>query len=313
MEQPIVDAEVRELLARINPLFPPVGTLIDDADEARRALAEIPRGNTVPAVVGEVEDISIRSGDRLIPLRIYRPGKNEVSRRVLVFAHGGGWVLGSLDSHDALARRVCEQLATTVISVDYRLAPEFPYPAALEDVCAAVEWVYEHQDDPQAEPQVLLLGESAGANLAVAAVLSDADRGLRRIDSLLLLYPALDDRAGTASYEENSTGNYLTSMHMRWFWEKYLAGAAADSYAAPARRNDLSALPRMFLAAAALDPLRDEGVAFAERAREAGVEVERKTYPAFHGFANFAELSVAGELLRDLSSFVARHTAKEES
>lgn len=302
--------EVTDLLKVINPLFPALGTDVTDASKARRLFSAIPRGNTMPPSVGNVTDIRIPGpSNTTLPLRIYHPAKGGSTRGLLptmLYAHGGGWVVGDLESHDALVRRLVQLTGRAAISVDYRRAPEYPYPAALSDVRHALTWLCAEGPSEGLDPQhIALIGDSAGANLVAATCLADRDEGLHRAEALVLLYPMLDDTCASRSYKENATGNYITGDHLRWFWSQYLQGRRADDHAAPARATDLSGLPAAFIATAELDPLRDEGRHFAERLHS-NVHVVAKEYRAFHGFAAFwPALDVARDALDDIAEFLS--------
>ena len=259
--------------------------------EARAAF--LARYSAVPRVeVAHVEDRAIEGPLGSLRLRIYRPDLGEV-RPVLVYLHGGGFVLGDLDSHDALCRRLCHESRTVVVSVDYALAPEHRFPAGLEDCIAAVRWVARHARAIGGDPGRLALGgDSAGANLAIACALQSRGSGGPVFAALLLAYPVTDapDRS-RPSYSERGEGFGLTAAAMYWFFDHYLDDPArADApLVSPLHAQDLSGLPPAWLLTAEFDPLRDEGRAFAERLSRAGVAVEHVHFPDVnHGFLAWA-------------------------
>ena len=240
--------------------------------------------------------------------RLYRPSDDD-GLGLLVYFHGGGWVICDLDTHDDLARRLAVESGCAVLSVDYRLAPEHPFPAGLEDALAATSWAHAHAHELGCdEGRIAIGGDSAGANLA-AVVAQNTDVPLR---FLLMIYPTTDARGGTVSHEECSEGPFLTTAGMQWFLDHYLSGgegAPDDPRVSPALADDavLARSPATLVITAEYDPLRDEGEAYAERLRRAGVPASFSRYDGmFHAFASFAEflddgrraLAEAGRALR---------------
>ncbi|MWK37536.1 alpha/beta hydrolase fold domain-containing protein [Actinomadura sp. J1-007] len=222
---------------------------------------------------------------------------------VVVFFHGGGFVLCGLDSHDRLCRALTAGSGAIVMAVDYRLAPEHPFPAAVEDARAAVAWASRNAAALGGDPaRLAVAGDSAGGALAASACLHARDRGGPHVAFQLLIYPVTDAAQDTASYRDHAEGGFLTAAHMRWFWEQYLSdpAQAADPDASPLRADDLSGLPPACVLTAECDPLRDEGEAYAARLAEAGVPVQSRRFEgAFHGFASLDHvLPVAGEAQR---------------
>jgi acetyl esterase len=222
-----------------------------------------------------------------VPVRIYTP-EGSGPFPALVYFHGGGFVIGGIDTHDGTCRELCNEAGCVVVSVDYRLAPEHPFPAAPEDCYAATRWVAEHGTGIGVDPTRLAVGgDSAGGNLAAAVSLMARDRGGPALRHQLLVYPVTDHAFDTASYEENAEGYMLTRDMMRWFWGHYLTDPARgdEPLASPLRAKDLSGLPSATVITAEFDPLRDEGEAFAERLIGAGVKTELTRYDGmFHGF-----------------------------
>lgn len=211
--------------------------------------------------------------------RLYLPPNAQAPLPVLVYAHGGGWTVGSVAIFDPFCRLLCGAAGVSIVSVEYRLAPEHPYPAALEDIRAAVQWTAAYAANWGADPMRLALGgDSAGANLAaVTANQLCAEGGALRdaLKALLLLYPVTaHPSAAFPSYTENAVGYGLDAGLMRWFWEQYAAGVAPDDpNVAPLSLENVPALPPTFIATAEYDVLRDEGIAYAEKLTAAGVAV----------------------------------------
>lgn len=249
-----------------------------------------------PAPVDVVRDLAFEGPAGEVPVRLYRDA--DAPAPGLVFYHGGGWTLGTLDSAGDICRALARRGDCAVVSVDYRLAPEHPWPAALDDAVAALWWTADRAADLGVDPdRISVGGTSAGGNLAAATALRarddlPGDPPLPAIAGQLLLYPILDSRMATDSYRENADGPFLTRAAMAWFWDNYCPSPAqrASPYAAPALAADLSGLPPATVATAGNDPLRDEGLAYAERLADAGVAVDRVHEPALaHGFLSMTE------------------------
>lgn len=288
------------------PLHPQARALLDqiagaggpdletlEPDQARE-LYESMRAPEPGEAVERIDEFTLASAERSIGLRVYTPaGPRPLPG--LVYLHGGGWVIGSLETHDHLCRALANAAGCVVVSVAYRLAPEHPYPAAPEDCYAALRAIVENASPLGIDPgRVAVAGDSAGGNLAAVTALLARDRGGPEIGAQVLIYPVTDHSFATDSYRENAEGYLLTRGAMEWFWEHYLAGDAAagrEPRASPLRAPDLSGLPRALVITAEYDPLRDEGEAYAERLREAGVAAACTRYPgAIHDFvrASFA-------------------------
>jgi len=239
-----------------------------------------------PAPVASVSDRSIPGPGGPLGLRIYRPAAGP--RPALVYFHGGGFVIGSLETHDGTCRALANASGCTIVSVDYRLAPEHRFPAAPEDCYAALRFAAEAGAEIGVDPSRLAVGgDSAGGNLAAVTALLARERRGPDLAFQLLVYPVTDARFDTPSYRENAEGYFLTAKMMRWFWDHYLEHThqAEDPLASPLRAKDLAGLPPALVVTAGYDPLRDEGEAYAARLREAGVDTELKRYPGmFHGF-----------------------------
>ncbi len=263
-------------------------------------------------MVGSVETITIQGPDRSIPLRIYRPD-DEVGRAVILFLHGGGFAICGLETHDAMCRQICRRSEAVVVSVDYALAPEHPYPAGLVDGRVAARWVVGNAERIGADPRrMALCGDSAGGNLAIGLALS----GIHST-ALALIYPVTDHySAGRRSYADRGAACGLTDGEMRWFWDMYLPDAALAGRpdVSPARSATLSGLPRSYVATAEHDVLRDEGLAFVQRLREAGVPVTHRHYGDMnHGFLNWVGVvDRASEAMDDLGAWLRQALANPE-
>jgi acetyl esterase len=281
----MLDPQAQALLDQM-PALPDFGDipleLIRSGMEAQNTLAP---GDVIP--VRKVEDRTVPGPAGDIPIRVYWP-EGEGPFPVLVFFHGGGFVLCSLETHDGQCRALANRAGCVVVSVDYRLAPEHPFPAAPEDCYAVTEWVAAHAARLDADPaRLAVAGDSAGGNLAAVVALMARDRSGPALRFQLLVYPVTNHDFETLSYRENAEGYFLTTNTMKWFWGHYLADVADGSnpYASPLRAEDLSGLPPGFCITAGYDPLRDEGEAYAERLRAAGVSCPTERFPGmFHGF-----------------------------
>jgi acetyl esterase len=245
------------------------------------------------AEVARVENRTVPGPDGEIPVRIYWPRVAQ-SGGVLVFFHGGGWVLCDLDSHDGTCRALTDGAGCITVSVDYRLAPEYRFPAAPEDCFAATRWVAANARALGADPaRVAIGGDSAGGNLTAAVALMARERGGPELVHQLMVYPVTDMAFQTASMKENAEGYMLTADSMVWFRDQYLAQArdARDPLASPLLAKDLSGLPAATVITAEFDPLRDEGEAYGARLRQAGVATDVRRYDGvIHGFFGMAEL-----------------------
>ncbi|MBI2766832.1 MAG: alpha/beta hydrolase [Chloroflexi bacterium] len=261
------------------------------AVEARQMM-EMMRVEAPLDPVGSTEDRTIPGPAGEIPVRIYRPEGATGTLPVLVYYHGGGWVIGNIESHDPACRTLCYNTGCVVISVDYRLAPEHKYPAAADDSYAAVKWVAENAASLGIDPaRIAVGGDSAGGNLAAVVCLMARDKGGPPIAFQMLIYPVVDHCYGTESYRVNGNGYLLTELSMRWFWGHYLPSEVhgLEPYASPWRAESLAGLPPALVQTAEFDPLRDEGEAYAARLKEAGVPVQTKRYSGLiHGYFGMA-------------------------
>jgi acetyl esterase len=269
--------------------------------EARQLFRETrPASTPTPPEIGSVRNLPAEGPAGVIPLRVYRP-RGIAERTVLpvfVYFHGGGWVIGDLDTHDVLCRQLTAEAEISVISVDYRLAPEHKYPAAVDDAWAATRWVAAHAGQLAVDPTRLAVGgDSAGGNLAAVVALLARDAGAPSIALQVLQYPVTDLAAETRSYEQFADGYMLTRNGMRWFKAHYLDKPedARDWRASPLRAPSLAGVAPALIVTAGHDPLRDEGAAYAERLREADVMVDYVCYGGMlHGFTPMGKLIATG-------------------
>ncbi len=234
--------------------------------------------------VAEVRDVEVDSPRGPIPVRVYRPGE-EGPLPLVVYVHGGGWMLGSIDSFDTVVRALANASGAIVASVGYRLAPEHPFPAGLEDCLCAVRWLHANAGDLGADPaRMAIAGDSAGGNLGTVVARRLRDEVPLRMQ--VLIYPATDAGCNTSSYGEFGTGHGITAATMQRSWNLYLDGAdGLDPDASPLRSGDLEGSPPALVVTAEFDPLRDEGEAYAAALRDAGVPVEsRRVEGTVHGF-----------------------------
>jgi acetyl esterase len=241
-----------------------------------------------PAEVAKVARRSIDGPHGPIELRIYTPS-GSAPFPLMVFFHGSGFVLCSLDTHDGMCRNLAAGIGCIVVSVDYRLAPEHKFPAGPDDCLLATRWAATHAAEVGADPaRIMLAGDSAGGNMAAVTALRVRDEGGPALSGQMLLYPVTDYHTpGTPSYVENADGYGLTRDTMEWFWGHYLNDAAdADHpHASPLRAPDLAGLPPAYVMSAEYDPLRDEAERYGERLRAAGVATEITRRPGMnHGF-----------------------------
>ncbi|NOT55362.1 MAG: alpha/beta hydrolase [Deltaproteobacteria bacterium] len=266
--------------------------------QARDALGALfaPKGPREP--VKSVEDRVVNAGGVKLPVRIYIPeGKGPLP--ILVFFHGGGWVVGNCESHDTPCRSLANGAGCIVVSVDYRLAPEHKFPAPAEDCYAATKWAALNAAGFGGDPKRIAVGgDSAGGNLAAAVAQMATDRGAPTLAFQLLIYPVTDYGYATASYRNNAEGYLLTKDSMQWFWNHYLQSESdgQNPYASPLRGQRLSNLPPALVITAEFDPLRDEGEAYATKMKQAGVSVTYTDYKGMiHGFLSLADIMDQGK------------------
>ena len=275
---------------------PPYET-VTPAEARQLYLAGRVVSNPEPPELESAKPLSIPAPHGAIPARIYtpkNPRKTNGLAPVLVFFHGGGWVIGDLDSHDVVCRKLADEGRLIVISVDYRLAPEHKFPAAVDDAIEATKWIAANAKLLGVDASRLMVGgDSAGGNLAAVVSIAARDSGGPKIAGQVLIYPGTDFRMTHPSHSEPETSILLTHSVIRWFRDHYLAGAADvhDWRASPARAKTLIGLPPAYVLTAGADPLRDEGDEYARSLKEAGVPVTFRHFPGqFHGFFTMGKL-----------------------
>ncbi|WP_410603565.1 alpha/beta hydrolase [Amycolatopsis sp. lyj-90] len=295
-----MDPELEAFIA----LFP-VSTL-DDPIAERETFAKlatsVPRPDTSAMTV---EDRTV-PGEPDVAIRVYRPHE---AQGAVVWLHGGGWVMGNLDTEHPWAARLAEASGAVVISVNYRLAPENPFPAALDDAYTVLEWAAENAADLGVTPdRIAIGGHSAGGGLAAATALRARDEHGPRIRFQLLNQPGLDDRQETWSARTFTDTPWVNRARVTAMWHYYLAGRPAPSYyAAPARATDLSGLPPAYVATAELCPNRDEDIDYAVRLLQAGVSVELHQWPGtFHGSQAILSAEVSRRQITELGDALRR-------
>ncbi len=300
-----VDAQVAALLETIRAQgLPPLHQLSVDVARTRAEEMKVLAGDLIE--VGSVRAITIPVDGAEIGARVYAP-TGAGPHPIVMFFHGGGWVICSLDTHDNIARAICRDAQAVVVSVDYRMGPEFPFPTAAHDCFAATKWVAGNASTIDGDASRLAVcGDSAGGNLSAVVSQMARDAGGPTLIYAALIYPAVDMTAKGGSLDDNATGYFLETEGMEWFMSHYLSmGQRADVLASPLLHPSLSGLPPCFIATCEYDPLRDEGEAYGEALREQGVEAENKRYDGLiHGIANMTGVLDGG---RTLIADVAAH------
>ena len=280
---PIVASMLEQMAAAGAPPLPDM-SLPDARAMYREMQAALPKPD-----LASVEDAEAGA----VPLRIYRSSQDACP--AIVYFHGGGWVIGDLDTHDSVCRQLALGTGAAVIAVDYRLAPEHPFPAALDDCYAATCWASSHAVELNIDPaRLAVAGDSAGGNLATCVCLRIREEGGPRLRHQLLVYPVTDTAMDTASLKENAEGYLLTRDAMVWFFDQYLGkgGKNRDNpYAAPAKAKSLAGLPPACIITAEFDPLRDEGEAYGQALATAGVPVKAQRFDGMiHGFFGMTDM-----------------------
>jgi len=269
--------------------------------DARQMFRDTRPASTPPAPeIGAVRELTAEGPTGPIRLRLYRPQGVAASAPlpVLIFFHGGGWVIGDMDTHDVLCRQLTAGAGISVVNVDYRLAPEEKFPAAVDDAWSVTRWVAGHAPELGIDAGRLAVGgDSAGGNLAAVVALLARDHGAPAIRFQVLIYPVVDVGAEAPSYTDFADGFMLTRASMRWFIAHYLRSKddAVDWRASPLRAPSVAGVAPALVVTAGFDPLRDEGDAYARKLREAGVRVDSICYGGMiHGFAPMGRLIEAG-------------------
>jgi acetyl esterase len=253
--------------------------------------------NPEPPELKSVAPLAVPAPCGAIPARIYTPlrlRQNNGLAPCLVFFHGGGWVIGDLDSHDVVCRKLADEGEMIVVAVDYRRAPEDKFPAAFDDAFTATRWIAANAKQLGIDASRLVVGgDSAGGNLAAVVAIAARDGGGPAITAQMLIYPVTDVSMTHPSHREPETSLLLSHSLIHWFRDQYLTGTAdiEDWRASPLKAGTLTGLPPAYVLIAGADPLRDEGDEYAKRLKEAGVPVAYKTYPGqFHGFFTMGKL-----------------------
>jgi acetyl esterase len=291
-------------LAHLDPR-PPLERL-PVAQARARSQRDLPFLGVPPRSDVEAAPVAIPGTTGTIPARLYTPaGTNRstaLESGLLVYFHGGGWVLGTLDNFDATCRELSHASGARVLSVDYRLAPEHPFPTAAEDALAAYAWALSQA------PAVAVGGDSAGGNLAAVTALAAREAGIARPAFQLLLYPICDVTRESATYTEYRTGYVLTAALMRWFVAHYVPDRErrSDPRVSPLVASDLRDLPATHIVTALADPLRAEGEEYAARLREAGVAAHHRRVPLLHGFASMLASRACRKALVDAARALAQ-------
>jgi acetyl esterase/lipase len=296
----VIDPDARKPLDLLLEAMPGGLNAIPDIVQRREATTALLAAMEVPPnpnVVAEDRTVPGPDGAPDIWVRVYRPVNASGILPGIYFIHGGGMILGNVDGEDAVASMICEQVRSVVVSVEYRLAPECPYPAPVEDCYAGLVWMARNAEELGFDPDRLAIyGGSAGGGLTIAMSLLARDQGFPAVRFQMPIYPMIDDRNETgSSHEITDIGVWDRAGNIEaWNW--YLGGREPDQYAAPARAADLSGLPPTFIDVGTVDLFRDEDIAFATRLMQAGVPTELRVNPgAYHGAEVFAAGSPMSE------------------
>jgi acetyl esterase/lipase len=299
---PTLDPDLVSLVESL----PEMTSALDDVEASRQRMADMMPKRPVPHE-DELDITDVTPVD-CPPIRIYRPSRATDRRPGLLYIHGGGYCLGGVELEHAGAVQLAHSLGVVVVSVEYRLAPEHPYPAGLEDCYAALRYLA--QLDIVDAARLGVHGQSAGGGLAAAVALLARDRGGPTLVVQSLGIPQLDDRLETPSMRAFVSTPMWSRPQAAQSWRLYLGGALADGYAAPARMHDLSGLPAAYIVTMELDPLRDEGIRYAARLLEAGVSVELHNYPGtFHGSALATDAAITRRAAADLTAALSAKLA----
>jgi acetyl esterase len=305
---PQVKAHAERLAATGGPLR---HTLSPDlVRQAEAAELRLEQEQTIPEPLARVEDKAFAAAGSHIPIRVYTPD-GAGSFPIVVYFHGGGWVLCNLDTHDQICRSVAKGADCVVVAVDYRLAPEHRFPAAPEDCYAATCWVADHREELNgAATHLAVAGDSAGGNLAAVVAQMARDRGGPTLSRQFLIYPITDLRMTSPSYEENANAPFLTRDDMIWFRSHYLREAKdiTDPLASPLLAKSLRGLPPAIIVTAEYDPLRDEGEMYGALLQAAGGKASvRRQYGLPHGFLSLDQISDQARQARVETILAVRH------
>ncbi|MEM3934018.1 MAG: alpha/beta hydrolase [Thermoplasmatales archaeon] len=293
-----LDPDVERLLKMFSELNMPNFRDMD-IDDLRNMMNNNPFMKEEIAI-NRTTDMSI--GEYKIPARLYEPGGDSTS--LILYFHGGGFVFGNLESHDAVCRRAAMESGSKVISVDYRLAPEHKFPSAVDDAFTAYEWARKNSTKLDIDPdRIALAGDSAGGNISAAVSLMIRDRGIEKPRLQVLFYPVLGPDFFSESLREFSSGFFLTKDQIDWFGEMYLGNRenALNPYFSPILHHDLSGLPEAIIVTGEHDPLRDQGETYVSRLRSAGIPVTGiRAIGMIHGFLNFTSVVHAAAGIADM-------------
>ena len=314
-----LDPQIEYVLGLIEQSpYPELHTV--SAEEARQIFeATAPALNVRPESIFRSEDRWIDGVEGKILIRIYTPHEPAPGELlpILVFYHGGGFVIGSLDSYDNLCRAIANRTDCIVVSVDYRLAPEHKFPAAVDDALEAYQWVIDHAGELDGDAgRMAIGGDSAGGNITAVTAIGIRDEGYMAPLLQILIYPVAGGAPETPSHYEFAEGLLLTRASILWFYDQYLDRPedATDPRFAPLLADDLSDLPPALVIVAGHDPLRDEGIAYADRLGQAGVEAELVNYEGMvHGFLSLADAVDQGKLAIDRVATALRTAFKDVS
>jgi acetyl esterase len=301
-----LDPEIEAIVAAMQALPgpPPEDVPIEQARAGHEA--ETVELSGPGQTVAEIRDHVVPGPAGDIPVRVYSPAGAHGRVPVVAYFHGGGWAVGSIDSFDTVVRALANAACAVVASVGYRLAPEHRFPAAVDDCLAATRWLASTASELGGDPaRLAVAGDSAGGNLATIVARRLRDEGDSPVRFQALIYPVTDSALNTPSYREFAEGYGLTAGGMQRFWQLYLDGAdGSQPDASPLRADDLSGLPPAFVLTAEADVLRDEGEAYAQRLREAGVDVEHRRFEgATHGFWRWqAKTALSRRAVRDVGA-----------
>jgi acetyl esterase len=294
----MLDPKAREFLDYLASLNLPPPDQVPVAEHRARYEETFTRLGGPPPAVGDVRNVEAPGPRGPIPIRVYTPEGATEPPPLLAFYHGGGWVNGSRDSYDSVCRVLTRESGCVVASVDYRRAPEHPAPEPFEDCYAATVWLAEHGSELNTDSRRLAVGgDSAGGNLAAAVAQKARDTGTPRIAHQLLVYPAVDEDESSESYMTYKDGHFLTGERMTFYYGCFVPRRelADVPYVLPARAATLRGLPSATIILAECDPLRDQGLAYAERLRADGVPVDVLVYQGqIHGFFSFIALFEQG-------------------
>lgn len=291
---PTVEAMLQQMADAGGPAMTEM-SLSEAREMYRTMLAAMPKP--------EITAVEERTAGK-IPVRIYKVS-DQGDQPVVVYFHGGGWVIGDLETHDSTCRQLAIAANCTVIAVDYRLAPEHPFPAAIDDCFAATQWVADHASSIGVDASKLAVaGDSSGGNLAACVCLRAREESAPAIGFQLLIYPVTDARMESDSYEENKDGYLLTRESMEWFWNHYTGGKqVSNPHASPSAASDLSKLPAACVITAEYDPLRDEGEAYGAALDAAGVSTKTVRFDGMiHGFFGMTDLLEGSRKAMDLAA-----------